>query len=202
MILDRLETLAAINFVKQAISKNSEKNCLFVQVDEGKLILVGADQYLIKRAVLIGENTTDNGKELPKTFMIPISKLLAFETMMKEDKAKCKKLAKNDPSYMHVSIDDKTLESYEGFVHYEQPAHEFVDHQAVFQVTKGQISEIPIMSGEMKDAMEGFKKSEKVEVVFTGHMQPIYFGQGDYEAILIPPIEKEESDDNGEQQEF
>lgn len=206
MILDRLEALAAISFIEPAIPKGSEtgKNCLFVRVDEDKLILTGGGQFVTKKVILIRPNTVEesaragNGKKLPKTFMIPRADLFAFKEMMKEHKADCKKLAKNDPSYLFVEMDDTELISHDGKIVYEQPKYEFKELESVFQIIKDSVSEIPVISADVIAAVTGFKKSKPVEITFTGHRNPIHFQQGDYEALVIPPVEKEEPE-GGEQ---
>lgn len=202
MILDRLLTASAINFVKHAIPEKSEtgKNCLFVRVDEGKLVLTGGGEFVVKKTVLNGETTTKVNKEkLPEAFMIPISKLLAFETMLKKDKAECKKLAKNDTSHMHVEITNKKMVSYEGEVDYQQPKHLFKDLETMFQITKAPVSEIPIRTADIEAAVKGFEKSKDVNITFTGPKSPMHLEQGDFEAIVLPPVEKEEEPDGGEQ---
>lgn len=202
MILDRLETLSAINFIKDAIPEKSEsgRNCLFLRVDEDKLVLTGGGEFLVKKAILIRPNTIEEaarkGKEkTPKTFMIPRGDLFAFAEMMKQHKSECKKMAKNDPSYLFVEIDDTELISYNGKVVYEQPKFEFKDLEFRFAINKDSVSEIPVMSSDMSTAMAGFKKSKPVQVTFTGDMQPIHFQQGDFEALLVPPVEKEGEND-------
>jgi len=204
MILDRLETLFAISFIEPAIPKGSDtgKNCLFVRVDNDKLIFTGGGHFVTKKVVMVRPNTIEEaarpGKKdkPPETFMIPRADLFAFKEMMKEHKADCKKLAKNDSSYLFVEIDDKELISHDGKIVYEQPKFEFKDLESAFQIKKKAVSEIPVISADILSAVTGFKKSKQVEITFTGHKNPIHFQQGDYEAVLIPPVEKEEKDDD------
>jgi len=61
MILDRLETLAAISFIEPAIPKGSEtgKNCLFIRVDEDKLIFTGGAQFVTKKVIMVRPNTVE-----------------------------------------------------------------------------------------------------------------------------------------------
>ncbi len=209
MILDRLETLAAISFIEPAIPKDSDtgKNCLFVRVDEDKLIFTGGGSFVTKKVVMVRPNTVEESartvkkKKTPETFMIPRADLFAFKEMMKEHKADCKKLAKNDPSYLFVEMDNTELISHDGKIVYQQPKYEFKDLDYIFDdVTMDSVSEIPVISGDILAAVTGFKKLKQVEVMFTGDRNPIYFQQGDYEAVLIPPIEKEE--DSNEQGNF
>lgn len=210
MILDRLETLSAITFVEPAISKKAEsgKNCLFVRVESDKLILTGGGEFVVKKAILIRPNTveeaakTGNKKLPPKTFMIPRADLCAFKEMMKQHKSDCINLAKNDPSYLFVEMDDKELISHDGKIVYQQPIFEFKELESVFQVKKNAVSEMIMMSGDISAAMTGFRKSIPVMITYTGSKKPVHFEQGDYEAIVVPPLEKEEENDNGEQLEI
>lgn len=210
MILDRLETLSAITFVEAAIPKKVEtgRNCLFVRVEHDKLIFTGGSEFVVKKAELNRPNTTEEaarpgkGKKLPKTFMVPRADLCAFKEMMKEHKADCVKLAKNDQSYLFVEIDDKELISHDGKIVYQQPIFAFKDLEPILQVKKGSVSEMIMMSGDLTAAMTGFRKSQPVMITFTGDGKPIHFEQGDYEAIVIPPVEKKEESDNGEQLEI
>jgi len=209
MILDRLETLSAISFIEPAIPKGSEtgKNCLFVRVDGDKLIFTGGGQFVTKKVVMVRPNTVEEsartGKKNkpPKTFMIPRADLFAFKEMMKEHKADCKKLAKNDSSYLFVEMDETELISYDGKIVYEQPKFEFKDLEFAFQIAKDSVSEIPVISADVISAMTGFGKSKPVEITFTGEGNPIHFQQGDYEAVVLPPVETIEEKD-GEQLEI
>lgn len=210
MILDRLAVLAAILFIEPAIPKGAEtgKNCLFVRVEGDKLIFTGGAQFVTKKVIMVRPNTLEesvisgNSKSLPKTFMIPRADLFAFKEMMKEHKADCKKLAKNDPSYLFVEMTDSELISYDGKIVYEQPKFEFKDLESIFNITKEPVSEIPMISADVISAMAGFGKSNPVEVTFTGPQSPIHFQQGDYEAIVLPPVEVEDDkeQDHGEDQ--
>lgn len=193
MILDRLATLSTISFIKHAIPNESKtgKNCLFVRVDEGKLILTGGSEFCIKKGLLVAENTTSGTSKLPDNFMIPVAKLLAFETMLKKDKAECKKLEKNDASYMHVEITDKELVSYEGSVAYEQPKFQYKDLEGIFQINKSPVSDLSMMSSDIADALSGFMKSDPVTITTTGDGGLIHFEQGDLEAVVLQYVEKE-----------
>jgi len=202
MIFDRLETLSAISFIEPAIPKKAEtgRNCLFIRVDDDKIVLTGGSQFVVKKAILIRPTTTveqadTKKKVLPKTFMIPRADLLAFKEMMSQHKADCKKMAKNDPSYLFVEMDDEELISYDGKIVYQQPKFEYKDLESVFQITKGAVSEIPVMSSDISDAVSGFQKSKKIDITLTGPAGLIHFEQGDYESILIPPVEKPDEDD-------
>lgn len=211
MILDRLETLSAITFVAAAISKKAEsgRNCMFVRVESDKLILTGGNEFVVKKAVLIRPNTVEEagrtGKKVlpPKTFMIPRADLWAFKEMMKEHKADCVKLAKNDPSYLFVEMDDKELISHDGKIVYQQPSFEFKDLETILQIKKAPVSDILMMSGDIDSVMTGFRKSKPIEVTYTGDKNPIHFEQDDYQAIVIPPVEKtKDLQDDNDQEEF
>lgn len=198
MELDRLEILSAISFIKPAIPKKTETgmNCLFVRVDEGTITFIGGNQFVVKKVVLARPITTteDSGEKevLPKTYMIPRADIMAFKEMMEEHKVECKKLSKNDPSYLFVDIDEGKLTSLDADIIYQQPKFEFKDMEPVFQIAKDFVSDIPVMPGDISSAVFGFKKSEKIEVTFTGEQGPILFEQEDYKAILIPPVAVEE----------
>lgn len=210
MILDRLETLSAISFIEPAIPKGEEtgKNCIFVRVMEDQLIFTGGGQFVTKKVTMVRPNTVEelagSGKikQLLKTFMIPRADLFAFKEMMKEHKADCKKLAKNDPSYLFVEMTDTELISYDGKIVYEQPKFEFKDLETIFQITKNSVSEIPMISADVISAMVGFSRSTPVEITFTGPKNPVHFEQGDYEAIVLPPVEKEEEKTGKDQMSF
>lgn len=201
MQIDRLEMLSAISFIKPAIPKKVEtgRNCLFVRVDEGTITLIGGNQFVVKQVVLIRPITTteDSQKEVvyPKTFMIPRADIMAFKEMMEEHKAECKLLSKNDPSYLFVEIGEGKLTSLDADIVYQQPKFEFKDLGPVFEITKDLVSDIPMMPGDISSAVFGFKKSEKIDVTFTGYQSPILFEQEDYKAILLPPVEVEKKDE-------
>lgn len=207
MTLDRFVILSAIDFIAPAIPKGSEtgKNCLFIRVDGDKMILTGGGLFVTKKVVIQAENTIqafkDSGNKNAgsKTFMVPRADVFAFKKMMEEHKADCKKLAKNDPSYLHIEVGDLELLSHDAKIVYDQPKYEFKDLESVFQIVKGSVSEIPLISSDVISAMTGFKKSDPVEVTFTGPKSLIHFQQGDYEATVLPPVEKEEEKPGGEQ---
>lgn len=206
MILDRLETLSLIKFLEQAIPTDDKtgKNCVFVRVDGDKLILVAGGEFVIKKGVLVSPNTTENAAvkdQLPERFMIPLAELLGFKAIIQAHKADCKKLGKDDENRLFVEIDDKKMVSHDGIIDFKQPKYPFKELESMFDLTKSAVGEMPVMPGDLTAIMSGFQKSKPVEVSFTGHKQPVHFEQGDFEAVLIPPIEKAE-DENGEQQTF
>jgi hypothetical protein len=203
MILDRLEVFDMIKFIEPVIPSDtgSGKNCLFIRVEDGKLICTGGNEYTNKKVVLVNTGAIEqSGKAkkkdgLPDTFMIPRPELLAFKAIMDEHKAYCKKMAKNDPSYLHVEITDSELISHDGCIPYSQPSHEFKDLESLFQIKMGNIKNLKVMSADLAAALKGFKKSKDIEITFSGDQKPVHFLQGDYEAIMLPPVEKE-TDDN------
>ena len=204
MILDRLEVLQMISFIEQAIPTNEEsgKNCLFIQVDGDKLICIGGGEFVIKKDTLVSPNTTEGAavkNKLPKRFMIPLAELLGFKAIIKAHKVDCKKLGKEDENRLFVEIDDKKMVSHDGIIDFKQPKYQFKELGLLFDVTKSAVGEMPVMPADLLTIMSGFQKSKPVEVSFTGHKQPVHFEQGDLEAILIPPVEKPEDDENGEQ---
>lgn len=199
---DRLEVLRLINFFKPVIPKknDSKRSCLFVRVDEGKLVFTGGGQFVIKKYVLESANTTAEKGEIQKKFMIPRAALVSFGKMVEEHKAHCTKMAKTDESYLLVTIGDKELVSLKEKIDFEQPTFDFNDDiESDFQITKGSVSEIPMIPTDLASAMAGFGKIQPVEITFTGSMKPVHFKQGDYEAIVTPPIEKAEEPAGGEQ---
>ena len=213
MDIDRLEMLAAISFVEPAIPKKSEtnRNCLFVRVEDGRIVFFGGSEYVVKKAVLNRPNTTGDQtqkKALPKTFMIPVTDLLAFKEMMDGHKGDCKKMAKNDPSHLLVEINNLGTEgkkgllmemiSHDGKVIFQQPRFDFKDLDALFQVKKSPISEVDIMQADITPALKGFRKSKKIEMTMTGPGPKdwVHFGQDDFEAMILPAVEKEEGDGN------
>ena len=204
MILDRIEFLSAINFIKHVIpdSDDSGKSCLFVRVEDDKLILIGGGEFAAKRVVMLRPITTEEAAKdqkkasLPANFMIPKASLLSFETLMQKHKKKAKKLAKNDESFLYIDVDDKELESFGVVLTYPQPSYLFKDMENLFQHKKGMITDVPVLSGDMEAIMKGFSKSKNVKITFSGDGEPMHFYQEStqYEAILIPPA-NDESDD-------
>lgn len=202
MILDRLETLAAISFIEPAIptEEKTGKNCLFIRVDGDKLILTGGGEFVTKKIVLVSPNTTEGSakkEELPQTFMIPLAELLGFKAIIKAHKVDSKKLGKEDENRLFVEIDHQKLVSHDGIVDFKQPKYPFKELETLFNIKKKSLGEIPVMPADIDTAMKGFQKSKKVDITFTGDNKPIHFQQGDYEAVVIPPVEKE--DDGNEQ---
>lgn len=199
---DRLEILRLIDFFKPVIPKknDSKRSCLFVRVDGDKLVFTAGGLFVIKKYVLESANTTAEKGETPKKFMIPRAALLSFGKMVEEHKTHCTKMAKKDPSYLLVTIGDKELVSLKENIDFEQPEFEFDDGiESDFQITKGAISKIPIVPNDLAAAMAGFAKTKPVVTTFTGPMGPIHFHQDNYEAIVIPPIEKVEEPDGNKQ---
>lgn len=201
MFLDRLEFLAALTFLESAIPDAVEtgKNCLFVRVEGYTLVFTTGGQFVTKKVIMERPSTIEESAEtgkvkpLPETFMIPRADLFAFKEMMKKHKKDCKKLAKNDPSYLFVEIFGDELISYDGKVVFGQPSFEFKNLESVFQITKEPVSEILMMPPDMNSATTGFSKSKAVEITFTGPKNLVHFKQGDYEAVVLPPVEKKKT---------
>ena len=202
MILDRLEFLNAIGFIKHVIpdSDDSGTNCLFIRVENDKFILTGGGSHASKKVTLVRPISTEEAAKpqkknaLPKTFMIPLGTLLSFETLMQKHKKKAKKMAKNDASYLYIDVDDKELQSFGVVMGYPQPPFSYKNLEPLFEKKKGEVSELPILSGELGDIMSGFAKSKQVQITFSGDGNPVHFFQAatEYEAILIPPPAEDE----------
>lgn len=205
MLIDRQEILGVIEFIAAVIPDTDEtgKNCLFVRVEDDRFIFTGGSEFTAKKVVLLRANTTEEAakelkkKALPKTFMIPKGTLQAFETMMKKHKAKAKKMAKNDQSYLYVDIDDKELESFGNVVTYPQPSYQFKNLEPLFEKKREPVGELPINRSDLDDIMRGFSKSKQITTTFSGDGGIIHFHQKStgYEAILIPPFEDDEGGD-------
>jgi hypothetical protein len=159
-----------------------------------------------KKVVLVGLNAIEqsgNAKKkgkLPDTFMIPRPELAAFKELMDEHKAYCKKMAKNDPSYMHVEITDSELISNSSPIPYNQPVHDFKNLEVLFEIKQEAIPYLSAIPQDFSACLTGFKKSKDVEITFSGPQSPVHFIQGDYEAVMLPPAEKPKED--GEQTQF
>lgn len=194
MDFDRVELYSALNFMVSVIPKDAKngKNCLFVRVEDGKLILTAGGEFTNKKAVIVSQNTT-TGTGLPEKFMIPRADLFAFQEMMKEHKAVCKNMDKNPDNHV-VSITDSELKSHDAVITYNQPKHLFKDLEPLFQIKMDHVSSMPIMKKEMTAILTGFKDSARIDVTYSGDGKAVHFEQGDFEAILIPPIEKEDKD--------
>lgn len=200
--VDRLEILRIIEFFKAVIPSKDEskRNCLFVRVDGDKVIFTGGGNFVIKKYDFEIANTTTKDKKNQSNFMIPRAALVSFEAMVKEHKAHCVKKAKTEESYLIVTIGDKKLVSLTEEVDFKQPIFDFDSKiETDFQITKGAVSEIPMIPADLTAAMTGFGRTQPVETTFTGAMGPIHFQQDRYEAIMKPPIEKAEETDGGEQ---
>lgn len=205
MIFDRLEADSMFKFTEAAIPSQTDsgKNCLFIRVEDGKFICVAGNEYVTKKVTLGSLNAIEqsgkskNGRAVPKTFMIPLPELKAFKAMMEEHKAYCKKMAKNDPSYMHIEITDNELISHDGYIPYSQPKHEFKELEGLFEIKKGPRSDMNVMQADLTSALSGFKKSKVVETNFSDDGKCVHFQQDDYESVMLLPVEKEE--DDGEQ---
>lgn len=199
MNLDRLEVLGMIGFIKHVIpdSEDSGKNCLFVRVEQDRVICTGGGEHAAKKVVLVRymdmEEAAKTKTPPPKTFMIPKGTLESFETLMQRHKKKCKKLAKNDPSHLYIDITNEELESHGVVLRYPQPIYQFKDMEGLFQKKQAPITDLNLLPGDVSDVMSGFKKSAPVKITLSADGNPIHFYQPatEYEAILIPPPDED-----------
>jgi len=200
MILDRLELLKAIGFLKHAISDKEESNgynCLHVRFEKDKFILTAGNGFVTKKAILMRPITTEemsrddldrekeDVKESPR-FMIPLSTLSSFEKLISNHKKKAKKLAKNVQSFLYVEVEKNCLESFGVEIQYKQPAFQFLDFEGQFQIQQGAVVGSFINSKWMESAVKGFDGSTPVSVTYTGNKKPIHFYQDstEFEAIM------------------
>ena len=105
------------------------------------------------------------------------------------------KKAETGRNCLFVRVDEGKLTSLDADIIYHQPKFGFKDLEPIFDITKAEVSDIPVMSGDISSAVFGFKKSEKIDITFTGPQSPILFEQEDYKAILMPPVEAEEEEE-------
>ena len=216
MILDRQEFASMVAFMLPVIPKEEKtgRNCLFVKVEDGNYIFTGGGNHCVKRVVLIAQETTveaaggrNKGKKMSETFMIPRGALKGFSEVLKDHKAICKKLAKNDEGYLYIEIDDEELESIGEYVHYKQPKFQYKDLQPFFEQKMRGVTESIIMSTEIESAMAGFSKTNQVKAIYctmenaNAKANLIHFKQEstEYEAVFICPSEdvgKEKEGDN------
>lgn len=194
MEFDRLEVYAAIDFIQAVIPKDTKtgKNCLFVRVEGDNIILTGGGEYASKKVRLVAQNTTTGKGKIPERFMIPKADLLAFREVMKEHKADNKRFQKDDPNKNLVEITGTELVSHDSVHKFQQPSFQFKDLEPLFEVKRAPVTEIPFKRKEVIAIFHGFKDSKNVKTTFCGDTGPIHFQEGDFEAILIPPVEKEE----------
>lgn len=206
MILDRQEVLRAIAFIAPVIPEGNESgmDCLFIRAESDKLILTGGGQFAAKKVVLVRPISTEEAAKdqkkatTPETFMILKGSLMSFETLLKKHKKKCKKLAKNDASYLYIDLDNQELESFGVSIHYKQPSYQFKDLEPRFQVKQEATTESIIMSGDMANMMKGFLKSSQVKAVYCAKDKAklIHFSQKstEYEAVFICPPEDDDDE--------
>lgn len=203
LTLDRLEFLGMWEFLKHVIpnSEESGKNCLFIRIDEGKVIFTGGGPYASKKVILIQPNDiekNENSKKVPETFMIPKSSVLGFETLLKEDKKICKKLSKSgDLSHLCIHINDNLLVSHVNSLEYSQPGYQFKDLETYFSGKRSSLdnNDFFLPPVDVSNVMSGFKKSKQVKACFVQGGESIYFIQpaSEYEAVLtLPPEEDQE----------
>ena len=210
--LDRLEFLGMWEFLKHVIpnSEESGKNCLFIRIDEGKVVCTGGGEHASKKIILVHHSDIGDQKkskkELPETFMIPKSTLLGFETLLKEDKKICKKLSKADPSHLFISITDCKLESHVNILEYSQPNYQFKDLEPFFSSNKSSSidGDFFLPPVDVSNVMMGFKKSKQIKGMFVQDGEAVYFIQPatGYEAVLtLPPEEDPEPPMGGDNEE-
>lgn len=220
MILDRQEFASMAAFMLPVIPSEEKtgKNCLFVKIEDGKYIFTAGGEHCVKRVVLIAQSTTieaaggrNKNKKLPDTFMIPRGALKAFQQVLEDHKSICKKLGKNDESYLYIEIDDEEMESIGEYVHFKQPKFQYKDFQPFFEQEAKFTNESILMSGEIQNIMNGFSKSNQVTATYCqmenteAKADLIHFRQKstEYEAVFIcPPEDLENEDGNNEQKEF
>lgn len=208
MILDRLEFLKAVKFLKHSISDNEEKakSCLHLRVEDDKCVLTGGGSYTAKKVVLNRPITTEEMSKKgieddfgAKSFLIPKGTLLSFETLMDKHKKKCKKLSKNDASYLYIEVDEGNLESFGVEISYKKPRFDFIDFEPLFQVKKKPVDEIGLNSLDTKHVVDGFDKSSVVILTMCGEDKQMHFYQKEteYEAILLPSLlDEKKKEDN------
>lgn len=205
MILDRKEVADAISFIKHVIPESDEtgKNCLFVRFEKDKAIFTGGGEFTAKRVILVRPISTEEAaKEQSRpvtgqSFMIPKGTLISFETLLSKHKSKCKKLAKNDQSYLYIDLDEVELESFGVSLHYKQPSFQFKDFEPLFQHKMESTSSVHVSYADIDDVMKGFQKSKQVKITMAGEKGPMLFYQesNGYEAILIPSDPEEQPED-------
>ncbi len=193
MNLDRFEFESMITLMDPVISNDRG---LSVRIEKDNVIFTAGTVNLAKKAVLTKhteiEEATKSKKLPPKEFMISSSALLSFKKMMAEHKALCKKLAKNDPSYLYIDISEKQLWSNKEHVDYEQPQGKFENLEPLFSKEKEEIDGMFLYPNELSSIMTGFEKSKQIKLTFCGETVHFHQKSSGYEAFFIPPLEEED----------
>lgn len=195
MILDRLEFLKAVGFLKPAIVTDQDTSAfhsLHLRVEQDRVVLTAGNSDIAKKVVMVRPISTDEmskeqlEKDKPHQFMIPYSNLMSFETLIKKHKAKAKKLGKKDQGYLYIEIEKDRLESFGVELVYTQPSCEYRDFESGFDVQKGPVSEIFLVSSNAEKAFKGFDGSSPVEVSMCGDGKAIHLFQKStkFEAIV------------------
>lgn len=202
MLLDRLEFLKAVGFVKPAMVEDTDTafNCLHVKVYDDQCYLYAGNGNLSKKAHIVRPITTEEAadmgvKDTKETFLIPFSAMHSFEQLVKKHKKKAKKLSKNDASYLYIEISKDNLESFGMDVVYKQPSHDPVNFEDDFNIQRSVAEDAIILNPkETANAMKGFDGSKPVEVTTTGEGSPIHFHQKStsFEAVLQQTEPEEE----------
>ncbi len=214
MILPRKEFASMITFMLPVIPTEAKtgRNCLFVKIDEGKCIFTAGSEHVMKRVIMLGQTEMTElagcrkkKRKTPDSFMIQRGAVKAFAETLKDHKAICKKLAKNDETHLFIEVDDEEMESIGEYVHFKQPGFQFKEYSSFFEQNQESVSESLIMSGDIENVMTGFSKSNPVEASYrTMNIDKktaklIHFKQEstEYEAVFICPSEeiKEQKDE-------
>ena len=194
------------------------RNCLFVEINEGKYIFTAGSEHCMKRVILVGQTEITEiagqktkGRKLPDKFMITRAGVKAFAETLKDHKSICKKLQKGDETRLFVEIDDEELVSVGEYVHFKQPEFQFKDMNQFFEQNQESVTESLIKSGDIENIMTGFSKSGLVESSYRAmnidkkKVNLIHYTQEStgYEAVFICPSEVvDDKKENGEQKEF
>ena len=202
MNLDRLEFEAMVTFMDSVMSGD---DVLYVRTENDNVIFTAGNQNLAKKAPLTKhteiEEATKKKKLPPLEFMITGSALLCFKKMMSEHKAICKKLAKNDPSFLYVDISDKILWSNKEYVTYEQPPGKFVNLEPLFAKKEEEEFDgnLFLYPNEVSSIMKGFEGSKQLKTTFYADSVHFFQKSSKYEAFFIPPPEEEEPPMGGDE---
>lgn len=219
MILLRSEVSAMFTFMLAVIPKEEKtgRNCLFVEINEGKFVFTAGSEHCMKRVILVGQPEITEiagqkvkGKKLPEKFMIVRAGVKAFAETLKDHKSICKKLSKGDETRLFVEIDDEELVSIGDYYHYKQPEYQFKEMSQYFEQNQESVTESLLKSGDIENIMTGFSKSNIVESSYRSmtvdkkNVKLIHFTQEStgYEAVFICPSEETGKKEEGEQEEF
>lgn len=210
--LDRKEFRKALKFLIPAIAESAKAlalNCLLVHVKSDEVVLSSGNGYVTKKApiprpadqiTIDAEDEKKRKEKEPEFFMIPLSNLLAFQTLVKEHSEKAKALAKTDPGHLYIEIGHQRLESFGDEVTYNQPVFNRKDFEAEFefngQTTNGLVT-ATWNSKDLDACNKGFSGSSPVKMTYCGDDFPLHFQQEktDFEALLVQRREDSEDED-------